>query len=453
MRARITMDYYLKSQTHHNHFTFVHFFMTRIQLIIAGAIGIVLIGVALVIFGPGRKAAAPPNATLEFWGIEDTEDALRPILQNFTEKNPTIRVNYKKRDAEGYEEALLNALAGGKGPDVFILDANLILKHRDKLAPLPQQTLNFFVKNFQAAFADIATADLITDKNEIIGLPLFMDTLVLFYNKDIFNTASIAQAPKTWDDVVAISRQLTQKTSNGDILQSGLAAGTGKNTEHAMEITSALALQNGDPIVKRAPREVVLGTHAFDAFLFYTSFANRQNPNFSWTDLKGNSLDVFAQENAAMAFGFLKDMPQILRKNPHLNLGVAPFPQPKDARTSLTYGTYFFPSVSKLSSKQTAAWQFLLYLATQEGTKEYLDATKRVPVRRDLIAKGAQNAAMDVFYRQALTARNWTIPDEAVIRRLFQETIDGIVSRAIDAKQAVARLQQQINLLIPRTNK
>ena len=149
--------------------------MSRIQLIIGSAVALILMITALIILGPGRKAAPPPNATLEFWGIEDTEDALRPILQNFTEKNPTIKVNYKKRDSTGYEEALINALAEGKGPDVFMLDASSILKHRDKLAPLPQQTLNFFAKNFQAAFADIATADLITDKNEIIGLPLFVD--------------------------------------------------------------------------------------------------------------------------------------------------------------------------------------------------------------------------------------------------------------------------------------
>lgn len=427
--------------------------MSRIQLIIAAAIGIVLIATALVIFGPGRKAPAPPRATLEFWGIEETEDVWRPILQDFTEKNPTIKVNYKKRDETGYEEALVNALAEGKGPDIFMLNAGSILKHRDKIAPLPQPTLNFFVKNFQTTFADIAAADLTTDKNEIIGLPLFVDTLVLFYNKDKFNAAGIAEAPNIWDDLVTISRTLTRATPQGDILQSGLAAGTGKNTEHAMEITAALAMQNGDPVIKRATRETVLGEHALDAFLFYTSFADRQNANFSWTNLKGNSLDAFAQEDAAMAFGFLKDIPQIARKNPHLHLGVAAFPQPKDARTPVTYGTYFFPTVSKLSTQQTAAWQFLLYMSAQEGAAAYLEATKRIPVRRDLIAKGGQNAAEEVFYRQSLIAKNWVIPNETVMRRLFQETIDAIVSRTVDAKQAVARLKQQINLLLPRINK
>ncbi|PIP29532.1 ABC transporter substrate-binding protein, partial [Candidatus Kuenenbacteria bacterium CG23_combo_of_CG06-09_8_20_14_all_36_9] len=35
---------------------------------------------------------------------------------------------------------------------------------------------------------------------QILGLPLSLDTLTLFYNRDHFNAAGLIQAPSTWQE-------------------------------------------------------------------------------------------------------------------------------------------------------------------------------------------------------------------------------------------------------------
>lgn len=420
--------------------------MNRKGIIIFIGIAVAVVIVALVILGPGRKAPAPLRANLIFWGMEP-ETAWRSVIQNFREKNQNITIEYKQVETGHYEEELVNALASGTGPDIFMLHNSQIKTHANKIAPLPQQALGVSLVAYKNTFADIAITDLITKDNEIIGVPLSLDTLALFYNKDMFNAANIAIPPVTWEEVTSLSRILTKVAPNGDIILSGLAMGTGVNTDHSMEILSALMMQSGAPIVRRENRDVRIGTEGREAFTFYISFARARNPNYSWHTLMPGSLEAFARDRAAMTIGFLSDIPALRKTNPHLNLGVTPFPQPEDIRTPLTFGTYTFPTVSKQSRQQQAAWQFLLFAASNEDAKHFLDATGRAPMHRTLIAAGAPSTELDVFWRQALIAKNWLIPDEAASRRLFAEAIDQVLTNATDISRALDRLAQQLQLL------
>lgn len=420
--------------------------MNRKGILIFASIAVAVVIVALVILGPGHKASAPIRANLTFWGMEP-ETVWRSVIQNFREKNENITIAYKQVETAGYEEELVNALASGTGPDMFMLHSSQIEAHTNKIAPLPQQALGVSLVAYKNAFADIAIADLITKDNEIIGVPLSLDTLALFYNKDMFNAANIAIPPTTWEEVTSLNRTLTKVAPNGDIILSGLAMGTGANTDHSMEILSSLMMQSGAPIVRRESRDVRIGTEGREAFTFYISFARARDPNYSWHTLMPRSLKAFANDRAAMAIGFLSDIPALRNTNPHLNLGVAPFPQPEDIRAPLTFGAYTFPTVSKQSRQQQAAWQFLLYAASNEGVKYFLDATGRAPMRRTLIAAGAPSTELDVFWRQALIAKNWLIPDEAASRRLFTEAIDQVLTNVTDTSRALDRLGQQLKLL------
>ena len=421
--------------------------MNRKGLFIFIGIAAVLIIVALVIFGPGRKPPAPIPANLVFWGLE-SEASWRPVIQKFREKNETITVEYTQIDPANYEQKLINALANGTGPDIFMLKSSQIVPHASKIAPAPQGELGVSPKEYARIFADIASADLITPEGQIIGMPLSLDTLALFYNKDIFNAENIAIPPRTWEEVTDLGRRLTKVAPNGDIIMSGLALGTGTNTDHAMEILSPLMLQSGSPVVERATREVKISRkEAREAFLFYISHTRLSDPNYSWNVRMPHSLDVFAQDRAAMAIGFLSDIDSLRKQNPHLNLGIAPFPQPADARTPLTYGRYTFPTVSKQSRVQEAAWQFLLYAASSEGAKLFLDATHRAPIHRTLIAADTASGELDIFWRQALIARNWPIPDETTSRRLFEQAIDQTIANVTDSPTALSRLEQQLVLL------
>lgn len=425
--------------------------MPKTQLFIFMGIGIFLLGLVLVFFGilPGLKPSRPQPFTLEIWGMEDDESAWDGIIRRFQEENTHITIKYTRFNEETFEETLINRLAENKGPDIFMLKNSSILKNRDKIFPLPQKELNFSSRDFPKIFTEKTAEDLINPKGEIIGLPLFTDTLALFYNRDIFNAAGISEPPKTQEEIVDISRKLTQiNPAAADIVRSGLALGSFDNVEHALEIISSFVLQKGERVINPKTGDVELREGAKDAFLFYTSFADESSRNFSWTSRFPNSLDALAEEKTAMAIGFAKDIKRVIAKNPHLNLGVAPFPQPKDARLPLSYTSYFFPTVSNFSRHPLESWQFILFAVSRDNSKEYLEKTNRPPARRDLINQKPKDPQLEVFYRQSLVAASWPIPDYGAVNRIFGDALKSVL-REKNVSKATEKLGNQLKLLLP----
>jgi len=428
--------------------------MEKRQLIVIGSIAGAILILLLIIFGilPGLKPSKPTPVSLEFWGFGDDADVWREIIFNFSAKFPHIEVTYRRFPEERYEDTLVNSIASGIGPDVFMFKNSWITKHKQKIYPLPPE-FQYSLRNFQQTFVDIASQDLITQDGQILGMPIFVDTLVLFYNKDMLNAAGIASPPRDWDEVVQISQAITQTTPVGTILRSGIAMGAAKNVSHAFEILSALLMQQGDTIVDRQSGQVSLGEKTQAVLDFYTSFTDRRRSNYSWNALMPNSLDAFASEQTAMAIGFMSDIQRIRTKNPRLNFDAVPLPQNKGSQIPVTYGSYFFPAVSKLSLKGKAgwqaAWQFVLFISSREAAAQYSKNAGRPPARRDLVALGAPSSELDAFWKQTLTARSWAIPDEKAVRRLFEDVIESIVTGASSPQEAVNLLRGQLGLLMP----
>ncbi|MDP3778545.1 MAG: extracellular solute-binding protein [bacterium] len=420
----------------------------KIIIIIVAAIILIQ---ALVFFRilPGRNAPAPGKLELSFWGFDD-ELILRDIIQNFQKQFPYITVNYTQLDAQNYEETVVNKIAEGAGPDVFMLANTAFLKNRDKIYPLPEKFFSYSARDFAANFVDATYLDLVGADGAIYGLPLFIDTPVLFYNKDILNAAGIAQVPSNWEDLAALSRQLTQKNAVGQITKSGLPLGTSRSVDNSFEILSSLMLQEGDSIIQRTPLTVTLGDGGFRALTFYASFASPASPNYSWSDRMPPSLIAFTQNTSAFVIGFQSDIKRIRAGNPHLNFGISPFPQKKQTTFPVVGGKYFFPTVLKFSKNPVEAWRLVTYMTSQEGAKIYFEKTGRPPVRRDILSSKSPTPELDAFYRQALIAKTWPIPNEKATRSLFQEAVDAVVSGTAQADQAINNLHQRLDLLLPK---
>ena len=397
---------------------------------------------------PGIKPASPEKVTLEFWGVEDDNAVWRDLIDGLKQDYPHISVIYRRFDKESYEGTLINRLAEGTGPDVFFLKNSWVSEDKDKISPLPEEVFDYTARDFRNEFVDVASSDMLTGSGAILGLPLFVDTLALFYNKDIFNSSGVASPPTTWEELLLVSDKVTKRDEKGMVTRGGLALGNARNIENYFEIISILILQNGDPIVGSDGKSIVLEEKAKDAIEFYRTFANAASPNFSGLIASKSSFDALADGSVSMAIGFSQDLRRIRAKNPHINLGIAPLPQvaPSPAKN---YGSYYFPVVSKLSKNPKAAWDFLFYVSSRDTAKKYLGLTNRPAARRDLIQAGSPTDDLDVFYRQALSAKSWPVPDEASAMRIFRDMIESAGFNESSVNQAVNRAREQLRLLLP----
>jgi hypothetical protein len=87
-------------------------------------------------------------------------------------------------------------------------------------------------------FVDVVAQDVVRDK-KVYALPTSVDTLALYYNKDILNAGRVPKPPETWTQVQQMVESLTRVNRSGAIDQSAAALGTASNINRGMDILQA----------------------------------------------------------------------------------------------------------------------------------------------------------------------------------------------------------------------
>lgn len=439
-------------------------------ILLVFVVGIVTV-LALILLDviPGRKPPRIPKTTLEVWGVVNSTrtavfDSPR-TFQEFTEeftgndfyKNVTIR--YTEKFLDEYEDDLLNALAEGRGPDIFMVHNSWLPKHRTKIDPLPMEEYLWKgsilgpigARDFQTTFVDVAYKDFVKDQ-KVYALPLYVDTLALYYNKDMFNTAGIPIPPSTWEDLETTARTLTRKDAEGNILRSGITMGSAKNVNASTDILSILFLQNGNPIVDLAsgtPQPTLLRYGASDVLDFYTSFARKGDENYMWDSDGHYSIDAFSWRESAMMINYSHHARTLRKKDPSIRFDVAPIPQPKDSQKAISYANYWGLAVSATSAHKNVAHEFIRWASQKESQMRFLELTGHPTARRDLVLwQGTSYPDLEVFVKQALQAESWYQPDSRRVETIFEDMIESVVSGALVFREALERAENELQLLI-----
>lgn len=414
----------------------------------------------LVLGGIGDSGQAQA-VTLQFWGTFDDAGFYDQAINDFNKTNPRVRVIYKAVNFEDYERQLIDSFAAGTGPDIWLMHNTWLPKHSDKIQPLPQQiekgqkTPLFTLKEFQEQFVDIAVQDL-TLGGQIYALPIYIDTLALYYNKDLFNTAGIVSPPKNWEEFNDAVKSLVFFDPRGNISRAGAAIGTAKNINRSTDILSLLMLQSGVKMTdeNRSGATFAKSVNGADvgelALQYYTDFANPSKQVYTWNDSQPYSIDAFINGDSAMMLNYSHHIKTIRDKAARFNFGVATVPQIAGAPIAVNFANYWAPTVAKQSKNQIAAWEFLVYLSSTRGNSFYVNASNRPSARRDLLEQQKADADLGAFAVQALSARSWYQADSAAIETIFAGMIDDVNFGRATVRQAIQAAEDKVSVLMSR---
>ena len=451
--------------------------MLRIRLA-----SIVLLAV-LVVSGAGclsSKLQAPPATskplTLTYWRVLDDSDSFDEIIAAYRALHPNVTVNYRKLRLEEYERELLNALAEDRGPDILSLHNDWVRSYQSKLLPAPASVKMSFreiqgVQKNQVwvektlpvitpaqvrdQFVDQVSRDVIIKGqsedpkkgivDQLWGLPMALDTMVLYYNRDVLNAAGIPTAATTWAEFQDHVKRLTTYDAQGKLVKPAVGIGTSKNVERSFDLLSLLMMQNGAqmtdangiPTFNRTPenldREVPPG---MEALIFYTDFANPSKEVFTWDDTQPNSYDAFVSGKTAYFFGYSYHLPRIRSQAPKLNFGLTNVPQ-IDPASKVNYANYWVETVSKKTKSPDAAWDFLQFAAKADQAKLYLAKTGKPTALRSLVNTQLSEPDLGVFASQVLTAKSWYQGvNIAATEGAFDEMIDATLA-GVDPNRAI----------------
>lgn len=404
---------------------------------------------------PGCKEKPFQKVELEFWGVFDDSDVYQPLILDFNEKFSHIKIKYYKKNFQTYEKELLEAMASGRGPDILMLHNSWAPRYLNKVQAAPVELIT--LKEVQDNFVDVVYDDFVVN-NSLFALPLSVDTLALYYNKDIFNTVGIAQPPQTWEEFTEAVKKLTVVDEKGDIVRAGAAVGTAYNINRSTDILSLLMLQSGVQMINKQKtgvafdESVLLEGETFypgrRALEFYTNFANPLKSIYTWNSRLHYSIDAFYEGQTAMMFNYSYHIPTIRAKSPYLNFGISAMPQIKTSQKDVNYASYWGLAVSRNSLAPKEAWQFIVWLTNPENTRRYLELTKKPTARRDLISWQRDDLDLGVFAKQALTARSWYQVDNSAIETIFADMIESVVLGKTTVRDALEKAASQVDLLM-----
>ncbi|WP_328306857.1 sugar ABC transporter substrate-binding protein [Streptomyces sp. NBC_00442] len=214
----------------------------------AAAVGAVTLSLALAATacGGGSSTGGGSNdspKTLTYWAsnqgasISVDQKVLKPELDKF-EKQTGIKVKVEVVPWSDLLNRILTATTSGQGPDVMNIGNTWSASLQATGALLPWDAANFAKIGGKDRFVDSALGSTGTQGKDPAAVPLYSMSYALYYNKQIFADAGIANPPATWDELVADGKKIEAKGKNG-------LGAEGSNLSNNIHQVFVLAKQHG----------------------------------------------------------------------------------------------------------------------------------------------------------------------------------------------------------------
>ncbi|MGC8944511.1 MAG: ABC transporter substrate-binding protein [Minisyncoccia bacterium] len=422
----------------------------RQKRIIFFIVGIIVVLIFLSIIYSKKNGAV----NLTMWGFYNSPEDIDSIISIFQNKYPNINIQYVQKDPQSYYNDLIIAFANNKAPDIFMLPGNWVPTFQNKILPLNlNKDRDINLKFIENNYPKIVKSDLVFDNN-LYGIPISLDTLVLYYNKDIFYQEKIPLPPQNWDEFLNLISRLRKIDNRGNVLRAAVALGTYDNIQWANDILASLIIQYGssitDPVLKRATfsKEINLNGKTIipgvEALKSYTQFADKKSQYYTWSNESFNNIFAFTQGKVAMIISYNLIQQELQRKN--INYGIAPFPL-IDVNNPKYYGRTINLAVSKYSKFPQESWLFLKLWSNPEVEEYYTKQTKNVPTLNILIQKISQDPLLGVFANQIPNSYSWYQFNFKEIVGIFSKMINDIVVANLDYNTVIKEANNRLDIL------
>ncbi len=364
-----------------------------------------------------------------FFGANPEEANVRQtIFDGFVGQNSNISIT-PEIPTQNTTEALLTQVAGGDPPDVVmawelqypILADKGVYKDLSDLINADTDYANNILPDFYESHINMYTW-----KGKLYVLPEQNASVVLYYNKALFDEAGLAYPPSdwkdtswTWDVFLDACRKLT-KTEGDQITQYGF-------TEAWWPPLSAVifAYSNGGNWFDRYsdPTKVTMtDPNVVEAFQFYSDLWNKEkvatNPEM-WKVQAG--YQMFAAGKAAMTLVGHWFYPEFSKAEHNLSMDIGVFPVGPNGTTSKTDLGGTGMAITDMSKHPEEAWKFLRYECGPEGQK--------VVAKSGLFAPVLKSVANSPDFLEAHTA----IKNAAVFNTAMENAVSFPIGPAWDA--------------------
>jgi multiple sugar transport system substrate-binding protein len=330
------------------------------------------------------KGEGKESGEVSFMVFGDPEEiqAYRDVIAAYENEQPDVDVKMiEASDRDDLIARLSTSFAGGSPPDLFLLNYRFYgpFAARGVLEPIEDRVDDSDVFQQEDFYEEAMDAFRFND--ELTCLPQNISSLVVYYNKDLFQKAGVAE-PKEgwkWDDMVAAAKKLT-KDENGD----------GKAEVHGLGIEASLI--RIAPFVWSAGGDLVDDTENPTRFTLETDAAQLALERFlqlhAVEKVTPTEEEVEAEDDEtrfqngrmAMVLSSRRSTPTF-RTIQKFDWDVAPLPQHTEQAGILHSDAY---CLTKASDNEDAAWSFMEYALGPEGAPIVAKSGRTVPSLKEV---------------------------------------------------------------------
>src|SRR3989344_3652208 len=197
--------------------------MSKFQIVLLVIFGFFIL-LAVTVFSLYRGASSG-SAEITVWGSIPANDFNLWLNDAGLNQNTQLLFRYREVLAEDLQKDFTEGLASGQGPDLIILPQDEFYRNKNKLTAIPYESIT--ERQFKETFAE--GGEIFLTPEGIYALPLYIDPLVLYYNRDLLSAGSFAKPLSFWDEIYNQAAKLTKKDDAGNITQSTIALGEWRN--------------------------------------------------------------------------------------------------------------------------------------------------------------------------------------------------------------------------------
>lgn len=361
----------------------------------AAGLGALAAGGSLLSGCSGERRA--PNE-LVLWGVGGDSRAYQAqILEKFSANHPdiSVAVNNVPGTGDGDATAIITAVRGGTGPDLWYMDRFSCAQYAalGLLEPITGLIEQYEDADFLDQYLPFAVNELKLG-NDIYGLPAHTDTRVLYYNKKLLRDAGIdpsefdpSNGPPTVEQVEAANEKLIKIDGRGNYTSLGLIPWDNQGWGYTWSLANGASYFDDSKCGVDLTAQPILTAYEYlydwtrrmdykrvDAFK-----ATYEPPNHPPAQTS------FLGQHQGFVIGTNGYRTSVQKYAPDLDLGYTPLPVFAAGDQPYTWSGGFSLVAPRGSSLSREMWELMKFYCGIEGQAIYVPQVGGLPTQVDLV--------------------------------------------------------------------
>ena len=300
------------------------------------------------------------------WGSKSEIDIIKPLLEDFEEENPDIKVDFM-HIPQNYFQKIHLLFASNTPPDVIFIN-NLYLPvyaNADVLEPIGD--------NADCSFYEENVLKSLSWNGKLYAVPRDVSNLVIFYNKNLFDKAGLSYPSDKWtfQEFLEMAKKLTVDGRFGVSFE-----------EDSLFFLPYLMSEGGGILSDDLSRIIIDELQSVKGLKFYADLRKKYHVAPKAEESASATMaQMFLQGKIAMHLSGRWLVPKY-REEADFDWDIAPFP--KGDKGSIVQLDSSGWAVSKNSKHKKEAFMLVNYLSSKQSIEKLTKSGLIVPARQDV---------------------------------------------------------------------